>query len=724
MMMQGRRMAMFGLLLATVVGLASADDLLDRYLDLQPHQSQLTAASSISALAWVERKAGSQSLWISRGAERRALYRYEDDGQPISALKLSPDGEWLVYLRGSVPNAQGEVNNPLDLPDPQQRVLWLLSTRTGAPPQRIAGGVLPVLGGPVFSPDARRLVWTAGKEVWAVDLAATAGVPQRLFTIRGAAAELSWSPDGQRLSFVSRRGTHSFVGVFAIGTRELQYLSPELGSDQLAAWSPSGRYLAFVRVPEEVQVYRFTPRLESIPWSIMLADLQSGAVRTLWTADSGPGSTGGMSVAMAAGENTVRPPLLWTHDDQLVFSWEKTGWAQLYRIGVSGGTPVALTSGPGEVWTPAAAIDGRSVYYFVNAQQPERFGLYRVPVEGGTPQRLSADYGANYSQPPVPLSDGRVAFIGFNAATLAQIMMSDRGKTVPWVPDLVPPDFPNEQLVTPSVVELRAEDGMTFRALLYKPKDLRPGDKRPAVVFVHGGSRSMQTEEPDHAWGIVEGLLMRGYVVLLPNFRSGIGYGLRFRETPGYGGSGGTDTLDAIAAGRYLAALPTVDAARIGIFGISYGGYLTTAAMARAPELWAAGASLVGVGDWQMELELDKGGARLPFRLSQRMQYEDLAHASSANADLERWRAPILFISGDDDQGGWLVQSIQLGQRLRKQGIEVEAMVEPGGSHVPATHRQLRSRVLRSIAFFDRHLQATKVSSSESLGRQISVSSP
>lgn len=705
LVLAARRLALAGLFLSLFAGTAAADEMLDRYLDLLPRQSQLTGARLAPALAWVERRAGSQSIWLAQGTTRRALHRYEDDGQPLSGLTLSPDARWMAYVRGTSTNAQGEVGNPLNLADPQERALWLLSARGDAPPRRVAGGASPAVAGPVFSPDGNRLVWTAGREVWSLDLATADAVPQRLFTIRGTAAELLWSPDGQLLSFVSRRGTHSFVGVFDVGTREIRYLAPGLDSDQLAAWSPDGRYLAFVRVPEETQVYRFTPRLESIPWSIMLVDMHSGDARTLWTADAGAGSTGGKSVEQAAGENAVRPPLLWTRDGELVFSWEKTGWAQLYRIGTSGGKALPLTTGPGEVWAPAVSADGMWIHYVVNAREPERFELYRVPAKGGAPQRLSAEYGAAHYQTSVALVDGRIAFIGYDVHTPAQIMLSDAAaRPVPLVPNLIPADFPKGMLVTPSAIELRSEDNVVSRALLFKPAGLQAGDERPAVVFAHGGSRSIQTPEPDHAWGIVEALVKRGYVVLLPNYRSGIGYGLRFREAPGYGGSGGTDTLDVIAAGRFLAALAGVDGTRIGIFGISYGGYLTTAALARAPDLWAAGASLVGVADWQMELELDKGGARLPFRLSRRMEYEDLAHESSANAHLDRWRAPILFISGDDDRDGWLVQAIELGQRLRRRGIEVEAMVEPGGSHGPATHRMLHLRVERTLDFFDRHL--------------------
>ncbi len=259
-------------------------------------------------------------------------------------------------------------------------------------------------------------------------------------------------------------------------------------------------------------------------------------------------------------------------------------------------------------------------------------------------------------------------------------------------------------LLTPKVIALRAEDGEMSRALLFEPSDLRPGERRPAVVIRARGLTLHPDTGARPRSRLVEALVNEGYIVLVPNFRSGVGYGVQFREATGYGGSGGTDTLDVIAAGRYLASSPQVDAARIGIFGISYGGYLVTASLARAPDLWSAGVSIVGVGDWQMELELDKNGAHLPFRVSERMKYEDLAHDSSAAAHLDHGARP--FSSSalmTIRTAGWR-QAIELGQLLRRRGIEVESMVEPGGSHGPATHRQLRARVLRTLDFLDRHL--------------------
>lgn len=691
-----KKLVLAVLLVGGLVSLShAASDPIANLISELPVHTELRAATGAPAVAWVKDLRGERAIWIADGEplRPRELYKYSgDDGIALSQLALSADARWIAYLRGSEPNAQGEINNPRNLPDPQERALWLLSVQDKAEPRRIEGGTTPAVHTPTFSPDGKTLAFARGRDVWFVDLQ-TNSPATRAFTIRGGAGNLAWSPDGKTLAFVSRRGTHSFVGVFTVADRSIRYLVPGIDQDMEPRWSADGRWLAFLRFREEAQSYRFTPRLEGIPWSIMLADAKSWEVRTLWTADAGRGSS-------------LNDPIFTWAGDRLVFSWEKTGWQQLYSLTPQGGPAKALTQGEGEVQQAVTADGGNAIYYVVNQKLRERFDLYRIPAAGGTLTAVATQFAASHSLPLVALTDGRVVFDGYTATRPATLVVADnKGRAAPLIPDELPSAFPLDQLVVPEVVEIKASDGLVSRALLYKPKGFRSSDKRSAVVYVHGGSRSIEVVRPGrHAAGLVEALVMKGYVVMLPNYRSGIGYGLEFREAEGYGGSGGTDTLDANAAGEYLAGLAGVDRSSIGIFGISYGGYLTTAAISRAPQLWAAGVSIVGVGDWQMELELDAGGRRLPYRLSQRMKYEDLAFDSSANSRLDAWRAPLLFLSGDDDQQGWLVQAVQLGQSLRRRGVVVEAIVEPSGTHGPATLADHLARVRNGLAFFDKHL--------------------
>jgi dipeptidyl aminopeptidase/acylaminoacyl peptidase len=686
------------LLVACFVLRAHAGDLQDRFFDNLPLIGQPSSAARSSAVVWIAKERGRNQLWLAAGdpAKARLLYAYpEDDGIPISEVTLSSDGRWVAYVRGTLPNRQGEINNPLDSPDPTERALWLIATNGGVP-RRIAGGVAAVPRLLRFSPDGATLAFARGKDVWLAKLSAVPSV-ERAFTIRGTVGDLSWSPDAQRLAFVSRRGTHSFVGVFALASRSIRYLAPSLDWDTTPVWSRDGAQLAFTRHGQEVQHYRFTPKADANPWSILLADVRSGSVRTLWTADPGAGS------ALSPLEDGR--VLMWCGNGQLLFPWEKTGWRQIYRLDAVSGKVARVSKGEGEVSVATSSADGSTLYYTANATLRERYDLWRTPVLEGEPQRVWAD-GTPYDLAPVAVGSQGIAFVGERANAPRSVYVASHDATPRLVSPPIAREFPAELLPAPVTIELSAEDGRISHALLYRPLNLRRGQRVPALLYVHGGPTDIS------AWGVTKydakwslAAVLHGYVVMMVNYRGGIGYGLDFREAPGQGGSGATDLRDVAAAGRYLAALTEVDPARIGIVGQSYGGYLVTAAMARMPELWAAGVSVVGVADWQMELELDSG-APLPFRTSERMRYEDLAYASSANANLERWRAPILFISADDDRDGWLDQAIQLGQSLRRRGVPVEALVEPGGVHGGATHAQLRERVRTALEFLDRQFSS------------------
>jgi dipeptidyl aminopeptidase/acylaminoacyl peptidase len=179
------------------------------------------------------------------------------------------------------------------------------------------------------------------------------------------------------------------------------------------------------------------------------------------------------------------------------------------------------------------------------------------------------------------------------------------GRQQPLGAERIPADFPTDQLVTPRQVIYRATDGITVHAQLFE----RPGgeEKKPAVVYVHGGPpRQMllgwhYSDYYSNCYAVNQYLASRGFVVLSVNYRLGIGYGYEFHQPPNAGSRGASEYLDVQAAARYLQALPQVDPARIGIYGGSYGGFLTAMALARNSDLFAAGVDLHGVHDWTLE---------------------------------------------------------------------------------------------------------------------------
>src|SRR5688572_22794490 len=147
--------------------------------------------------------------------------------------------------------------------------------------------------------------------------------------------------------------------------------------------------------------------------------------------------------------------------------------------------------------------------------------------------------------------------------------------------------------VVPHNVTLTAEDGIEFNNQLFVPEGLKPGERRPAVVFVHGGPQRQMLLGYHYrhfyhmAYGVNQWLATRGYVVLSVNYRSGIGYGRSFRTAPNTGQRGNAEYRDVLAAGKYLQRREDVDPKRVGIWGLSYGGILTAQALARNLDIFA-----------------------------------------------------------------------------------------------------------------------------------------
>jgi dipeptidyl aminopeptidase/acylaminoacyl peptidase len=181
------------------------------------------------------------------------------------------------------------------------------------------------------------------------------------------------------------------------------------------------------------------------------------------------------------------------------------------------------------------------------------------------------------------------------------------------------------------------------------------------------------------------------------NYRSGIGYGRAFREAPGRAGRGATEYQDIVAAGKYLQSRDDVDAKRIGLWGGSYGGYLTALGLGRNSDLFAAGVDIHGVHDWPTD---NWDGKNISPKLYK------LAHDSSPVNAVDTWRSPVLFIHGDDDRNVYFTQSVDLVARLReKGGVEIEQLIFPDEIHDFLLYRNWLAAYHAASDFFDRKLK-------------------
>jgi len=195
-----------------------------------------------------------------------------------------------------------------------------------------------------------------------------------------------------------------------------------------------------------------------------------------------------------------------------------------------------------------------------------------------------------------------------------------------------------------------------------------------------------------------------GYIVLSVNYRSGIGYGLNFREALNYGAKGASEFNDVLGAGLYLRNRPDVDGARIGVWGGSYGGYLTALALSRASDLFAAGVDMHGVHDWNLE----ESFAEPAYRTDRNQQGEKLAWESSPMSTIKGWRSPVLLMQGDDDRNVAFAQTVQLAEMLREQGTPFEEHIFPDELHDFLLHRTWIAAYTYEADFFNRYLKKEK----------------
>ena len=669
---------------------------IDALIDIK-HPSNPVWSPDGRRVAFVWNRAGVENVWLvdlsgSKPAPPRALTRF--DSGDASGLFWGADGGNVRFAREghlwTVDADAGTEASPLwTTPDPES-------------------GFAPSL-------DRSQVAFTRDGDIWVRELAD--GRERRLTQTPILEGGLAWSPNGSRIAFVTfsskrheeapeysgakilytwiERGFGD-VGIVAVDSGSTVTVMPNPEFRESGVRWVDGSRVVFERVHED------TTRRE-----IVVADAATGQGKVVvselderWWSIPGP----------------ARPGALPSPDGRwIAFVSDRDGWDHLYLVPSGGGTPTQITRGAFEAWRPTWSADGKHIAF--DANEPDQPGVRQVRVADigedpaqATVRILTEGRGTNVSPDWSP--DGKHLVYQHtdpqSSADLFELAADDVGATR--LTDSFPAGVDRTKLVEPELVWYQATDGERVPAYLFVPKDLDRSRKHPAIVWIHGDGHNQNYDgwhvERNYAvyYSFHQYLLQQGYVVITPDYRGSIGYGRKWRQGV-FGDVGGKDSADATQAATYLKTLSYVDPDRIGVWGLSYGGFFTLLALVDAPTTFACGVDVAGVVDYRMYYEDPWHGSWTFGRLRAPEDDPEAYDVASPLSRMDRLERPLLILHGTSDVNVPYLHSVRLVDDLAKRGKSFEFMVYPGEFHYFTRAHVLEDAWRRVERFFDQHLR-------------------
>ena len=612
--------------------------------------------------------------------------------------------------------------------------------------------------------DIGNVAWTSndtllfGKDGQLWTVSTTTAKPLRMAAPLGDASAFALSPDRAQIAFL-RRGQIWLANVAGRTERRLTNVSDGLAPG-VPVFSPDGRWLAFTASRAGLEP-------EDLPWNGPMVRSMENVNRErrlgMIAAQGGDiawiPTVGGTSGVQFAGDGALvyqelsadgktreiksarvggLPRVLWRDRDEkwwsptnrdakllvspdgksLAFISDRTGWIHVYVLpldATSEAQAKQLTKGDFGAGLGSWSPDSKKIAYHHSAagNQMERF-VDMVDVATGANEAIVTARGVNLD--PLFGPDGRTLVYQRsdveNSLDLYAVAARP-GATPTRLSDSMPAGLNQADLVAPTFVSFPSRlDKAPVPSSLMLPKNLDQAKKHPAIVWIHG-SGSDQNFLGWHPgayrmyYSVSQYLVQQGYIVLTPDYRGSSGYSRNW-ATGVHMGLGVNDTADVAAGADYLKTLPYVDQDRIGVWGLSYGGFLTLQALNTDPTLWRCGIDVAGVVDWATY-----GAGYTTPRLGTPVENPEIYQISAPINHMEKLARPLMVLHGTNDRNVQFRDSLRVIDTLLKLDKPFEMGVYPGEIHFFRRAHILRDAWRRAEAFFDAHLKNGAVMTSK-----------
>ena len=549
--------------------------------------------------------------------------------------------------------------------------LRVIDLETGETVQATTG-VSPKIA-PRFSPDGTKILFESEGDLWVVEL--RGGSTRRLTTHPSRDYDADWSPDGRQIVFVSDRGGRADLWIMpASGEHDaLRRLTDDPASEFDPEFAPDGASIAFSATrPDE---HYFSTGLYRVPES------------------------GGMPARLTPRDDRDNNSLRHSPDGTLIaYISDRTGYARVVLAHPDGSNPKTIETPPGDCASPYGRVaprfsaDGERL--LVSLGREGRFDLVEIDVVALRARVLREADGQHHALGY--RNDGARVYVHENYFSPPDLVVlgssGPRRLTHSGHVRYQPGAFAERRRVT-----FPSADGFIVHATLLTPRGVSPG-RLPALVNLHPNSYGQFC---DHWSPFYDYLATRGYAILNVDQRGSAGYGRVYRDAAI--GQWGTGTYDDVkAAALWLGARPDIDRSRIGVMGLSFGGYLSLLGLVRDPHLFAAGIDLMGVVDRRGRF----AGRNTLFHVgSSESENPELWARISPITQIAKLRAPLLILHADQDRNVSVEQTYILVDELERRGKNYEVHIYQGEAHGLADPKNQLDSYQRIVAFLDRHLR-------------------